>query len=414
MSVAIKAEHLSKKFVIDHESQEKYTALRDVMTHKARKLFSSPFSKNKTRHTTEDFWAVDDINFEINEGDRIGIIGRNGAGKSTLLKLLSRITEPTKGRITLRGRVASLLEVGTGFHPELTGRENIFLNGAILGMNRAEIRRKFDEIVAFAEVEKFLDTPVKKYSSGMYVRLAFAVAAHLEPEILIVDEVLAVGDAQFQKKCLGKMEDVSKGGRTVIFVSHNMTAIQSLCNKGLFMSKGRLLLDGPIDACIKEYLENGIQMASRYEPGPKDLQKSEHVKIVFAELYKNKVGSKVELPMLDDSVLFYVRFRLEKRCVLNLSLVLWTQRGDCVFNVCTKEKSYEEGEFESTLTIPANFLNDEVYGIELYFVEDTSKVLLRVENMLVFEMHEPTRDTNWYDKWIGVIRPQLDFKISAL
>jgi lipopolysaccharide transport system ATP-binding protein len=208
-----------------------------------------------TRHSSEDFWALKDVSFEIKRGEVVGIIGRNGAGKSTLLKILSRITEPSEGRVTLRGRVASLLEVGTGFHPELTGRENVFLNGAILGMSRAEIRKKFDEIVAFAEVEKFLDTPVKRYSSGMYVRLAFAVAAHLEPEILIVDEVLAVGDAEFQKKCLGKMQEVSKDGRTVLFVSHNMAAISSLTTHGIVLNKGEVLFDGPTDQAFKFYTQ---------------------------------------------------------------------------------------------------------------------------------------------------------------
>ncbi|MCW5953619.1 MAG: ABC transporter ATP-binding protein, partial [Propionibacteriaceae bacterium] len=206
------------------------------------------------RTAADEFWALRDVDFALDQGDRLGIIGRNGAGKSTLLKLLSRITEPTTGEIRMRGRVASLLEVGTGFHPELTGRENILLNGAILGMRRAEIRRKFDEIVAFAEVERFLDTPVKRYSSGMYVRLAFAVAAHLEPEILIVDEVLAVGDMQFQKKCLGKMREVGLGGRTVLFVSHNMSVISSLCNKGLLLDAGRVKFSGGIDPAIDQYL----------------------------------------------------------------------------------------------------------------------------------------------------------------
>lgn len=210
---------------------------------------------NSQLSSKEDFWALKDINFEIKQGEVVGIIGRNGAGKSTLLKILSRITEPTTGRITLKGRVASLLEVGTGFHPELTGRENIFLNGAILGMHRHEIKAKFDEIVAFAEIEKFLDTPVKRYSSGMYVRLAFAVAAHLEPEILIVDEVLAVGDAQFQAKCLGKMQDVARGsGRTVLFVSHNMGAVKSLCGRGLMMSRGQIIQSGPVEDVIATYL----------------------------------------------------------------------------------------------------------------------------------------------------------------
>jgi lipopolysaccharide transport system ATP-binding protein len=236
-SPVIIIENLGKKYRLTHQAErQRYTALRDVIAEKAKRLFHrSPPREPKISATTEDFWALKDVSLEIKQGEVVGIIGRNGAGKSTLLKILSQITEPTTGRVRIRGRVASLLEVGTGFHPELTGRENIYLNGAILGMSRAEIRRKFDEIVAFAEVEKFLDTPVKRYSSGMYVRLAFGVAAHLEPEILVVDEVLAVGDAEFQKKCLGKMKDVSKGGRTVLFVSHNMAAVKSLTTRGVVL-----------------------------------------------------------------------------------------------------------------------------------------------------------------------------------
>ena len=252
----VKVENLSKKYTINHQMGGGYTALRDVMSNGVKKIarkILSPLS-NIESSATEEFFALNDVSFTIKEGQRVGIIGRNGAGKSTLLKILSRITEPTSGRIEITGRVASLLEVGTGFHPELTGRENVFLNGAILGMPRKEINRKFDEIVAFAEVEKFLDTPVKRYSSGMYVRLAFAVAAHLEPEILVVDEVLAVGDAQFQKKCLGKMEEVGKQGRTVIFVSHNMGAIQSLCDKAILMDSGKIVAYGPVSDQIDRYI----------------------------------------------------------------------------------------------------------------------------------------------------------------
>src|SRR5579883_539384 len=231
----IRVENLSKKYVLGHQQggSRQYRSLRDSISEGAKSLGKRLLkpSKQMITPTREEFWALKDVSFEIKQGDRVGFIGRNGAGKSTLLKVLSRITEPTTGTIRIKGRVASLLEVGTGFHPELTGRENIFLNGAILGMSKAEITRKFDEIVAFAEIEKFLDTPVKRYSSGMYVRLAFAVAAHLEPEILIVDEVLAVGDATFQKKCLGKMGEVAEGGRTVLFVSHNMQAIRRLCSQ---------------------------------------------------------------------------------------------------------------------------------------------------------------------------------------
>jgi len=251
----IRVENLSKKYTIGHQKQERYTALRDVLSDKVKGLgnFFNRHAKNQDE-AFEDFWALKDVSFEIKQGDRVGIIGRNGAGKSTLLKILSRITEPTSGKISIKGRVASLLEVGTGFHPELTGRENIYLNGAILGMDRFEIKKKFDEIVAFAEVEKFLDTPVKRYSSGMYVRLAFAVAAHLEPEILIVDEVLAVGDATFQKKCLGKMEQISDTkGRTIIFVSHNISAIKRLCNQGLFLLQGRLVTQCAIESVINAY-----------------------------------------------------------------------------------------------------------------------------------------------------------------
>lgn len=249
----ITVENLGKKYRLDHQAERpRYSSLRDVLSEKAKRLFRPSASRAQRM---EEFWALKDVSFEVRPGEVVGIIGRNGAGKSTLLKILSRITEPTTGRVRLRGRIASLLEVGTGFHQELTGRENIFLNGAILGMSRAEIRSKFDEIVAFSEVEKFLDTPVKRYSSGMYVRLAFGVAAHLEPEILVVDEVLAVGDAEFQKKCLGKMQDVSKGGRTVLFVSHNMSAIQSLCTAAVVLEKGRLRFLGAIDAAIGEYLK---------------------------------------------------------------------------------------------------------------------------------------------------------------
>jgi ABC-type polysaccharide/polyol phosphate transport system, ATPase component len=260
-NTVIKVENLSKKYILSHQKQERYTALRDVISDKFRGIkekIVSPFTFHRSHFadpTHEEFWALKEVSFEINQGDRVGIIGRNGAGKTTLLKILSRITEPTTGRVTIKGRVASLLEVGTGFHPELTGRENIFLNGAVLGMSKAEIKKKFDEIVAFAEVEKFLDTPVKRYSSGMYVRLAFAVAAHLEPEILIVDEVLAVGDAQFQKKCLGKMGDVSaKEGRTVLFVSHNMLAIQNLCGTAIMLDKGQVIVNEKAGTVIEKYL----------------------------------------------------------------------------------------------------------------------------------------------------------------
>jgi lipopolysaccharide transport system ATP-binding protein len=260
--VAIAVESLSKSYLIGHQTaqRERYTSLRDVITREARNFTRKGLDFVRGRQIVqgddvEQFWALRDVSFEVKRGEVLGIIGRNGAGKSTLLKILSRITEPDRGRAVVRGRVASLLEVGTGFHPELTGRENIFLNGAILGMTRAEIRKKFDEIVAFAEVERFLDTPVKRYSSGMYVRLAFSVAAHLEPEILVVDEVLAVGDAEFQKKCLGKMHDVaSNEGRTVLFVSHNTAAVESMCDAGILLANGQCVAKGTPSTVIQEYM----------------------------------------------------------------------------------------------------------------------------------------------------------------
>ena len=253
----IAVHQLSKRYMIGHQRDP-----RDGFRHAAEDFFRNPLgwirqSQQRKSESQEEFWALKDISFEVNQGDAVGIIGRNGAGKSTLLKILSRITEPTTGRVKLKGRVASLLEVGTGFHQELTGRENIYLNGAILGMSRLEIKRKFDEIVAFSEVEKFLDTPVKRYSSGMYVRLAFAVAAHLEPEILIVDEVLAVGDAAFQEKCLGKMSEVTHGGRTVLFVSHNMPAVQTLCSKAVYLQEGRVKAVGKVQPLVRDYLADG-------------------------------------------------------------------------------------------------------------------------------------------------------------
>jgi ABC-type polysaccharide/polyol phosphate transport system ATPase subunit len=268
----ISVENLSKRYLVGHRSDQyrTYTALRDVIAREARNFLrkAADFARGRQivqGDEVEEFWALQDVSFEVRRGEVIGIIGKNGAGKSTLLKILSRITEPTTGRVRLRGRVASLLEVGTGFHPELTGRENIFLNGAILGMTRREIRKKFDEIVAFAEVEKFLDTPVKHYSSGMYVRLAFAVAAHLEPEILIIDEVLAVGDNEFQKKCLGKMQDVaSREGRTVLFVSHNLAAISEMTTRAVLLNAGQIEFEGGPAPVISKYLSHGSRR-SGYE-----------------------------------------------------------------------------------------------------------------------------------------------------
>lgn len=325
----IKVENVSKRFIIKHEQRERYTSLREVISNNVKGLVSR---KPKPETTREEFWALKDLNFEIHAGDRLGIVGRNGAGKSTLLKILSRITEPTSGRIEINGRIASLLEVGTGFHPELTGRENIFLNGAILGMSRSEIRRKFDEIVAFAEVERFLDTPVKRYSSGMYVRLAFAVAAHLEPEILIVDEVLAVGDAQFQKKCLGKMEDVSKNeGRTVLFVSHNMGVVTQLCKTAIHLSKGNVLEIGEAKNVVNNYILNTANKESIYTANE---QKSR------LAIYIN------ELKTLDENSEVTDTYQFDQSILLELTIVVNEDNPSAKVSI-TLQNTY--GDYMSTI-----------------------------------------------------------------
>ena len=297
MPPIIEIQDLGKRYRIG-AAHEPYLSLRDSLTRKVREGVSRLLrnSTDDVKRAGEDFWALRDVSFAVEPGECVGIIGRNGAGKSTLLKILSQITPPTEGRITCRGRVASLLEVGTGFHPELTGRENIFLNGTILGMTRTEIRRKFDEIVAFAETEKFLDTPVKRYSSGMYVRLAFAVAAHLEPEVLVVDEVLAVGDAQFQKKCLGKMGEVARAGRTLFFVSHNMTAIQSLCVRTVHLRDGRVVFDGSTTKGISDYLA-----PTKIESNPISDQQSGGDIVVTDAYIMDQTGSRMDSVLCGDT-----------------------------------------------------------------------------------------------------------------
>ncbi len=314
----ISVENVGKRYTLRHKGKgERYTTLRDVIARQAAAPFKAIGEKMRVRSglngsnsngstyspsngSVENFWALKDVSFEVKQGDVIGIIGRNGAGKSTLLKILSRITEPTEGRIRIKGRVASLLEVGTGFHPELTGRENVYLNGAILGMSRAEIMAKFDEIVAFAEVEKFLDTPVKRYSSGMYVRLAFAIAAHLEPEILIVDEVLAVGDVEFQKRCLGKMHDVATGGRTVLFVSHNMAAIRNLCQRAMLLRQGRLAILADVDECIAAYESSMSGLAGSMWTRPETLGSGS---LYYKSLSLRVVGEQPQLTLRIDFAL---------------------------------------------------------------------------------------------------------------
>ncbi len=368
MTIAIKIEHLSKKYIIGHQRQAHYVALRDVLAHKFRSLgqrLRHPLSPNREVIKEEELWALRDINLEIKQGERVGIIGRNGAGKSTLLKVLSRITEPTTGRLTMNGRVASLLEVGTGFHPELTGRENIFLNGAILGMSKKEIQRKFDEIVAFAETEKFLDTPVKRYSSGMYVRLAFAVAAHLEPEILVVDEVLAVGDAAFQKKCLGKMEEVGKEGRTVLFVSHQMGAIAQLCDNALQLEHGELVNMGPVTQVVNTYLQSLSSGVSGYDADAASCSKD--IAILNAQIY-DEHGNPATSFSHREAIKVKLRCKVNhwvKGAEVRLA-VRDTKRN--VFTTDTELVSTARqppGEFAASVTIPGNLLRPETYFFTL-------------------------------------------------
>lgn len=364
MKPIISMENLGKKYVIRHEDKNPYRSLREEIFQLPKKLF---FRQKKK----EEFWALNDVNFDIMPGDRVGIIGRNGAGKSTLLKLLSRIMEPTTGRITMRGRVASLLEVGTGFHPELTGRENIFLNGAILGMSRAEVHRKFDEIVDFSGVEKFLDTPVKRYSSGMYVRLAFAVAAHLEPEILVVDEVLAVGDAGFQKKCLGKMEEVSKGfGRTVLFVSHNMVAVRQLCSRGLLLESGSIVCNADIDTAVEAYMQKEIKK-NHVQFVMNGITEDNFVKYMDVKMMQNgkSVGDAVDISLpLNISLDYKIK---EKMSGFRIHIDLYDIYGDLIarfFNTDNDAEvlTLEKGVYKSILTIPPMTLGPTKYVMKLY------------------------------------------------
>jgi lipopolysaccharide transport system ATP-binding protein len=417
MSPVITVENLSKKYIIGHQKQERYTALRDVLTDGAKRFAHKlihPFAVPEKDPTHEEFWALKDVSFDIQQGDRVGIIGRNGAGKSTLLKILSRITEPTSGRVSIKGRVASLLEVGTGFHPELTGRENIFLNGAILGMSKAEIKKKFDEIATFAEVEKFLDTPVKRYSSGMYVRLAFAVAAHLEPEILIVDEVLAVGDAQFQKKCLGKMESAGREGRTVLFVSHNMVALKSLCEKAIWLNAGSVVENGRAEDVVSNYLQIGspVNMHQVWDK-PESAPGNKSVRLHSVKISYEGEASSESLTVASPVDLEFEFWNLEQNALLNFSVVLYDNQDVCIFNTASSAKVYPNGIVKGTCHIPGNFLNDGAYRVRLLIVKDMSVALIDLDNVAIFEVHDVEREGAWYGKWIGAVRPTFKWETMA-
>lgn len=390
----IKVEGLGKKYIITHEGRESYTALRDVISRKAKKIAGL---HKHTQRSKEEFWALKDIDFEIKRGEAVGIIGRNGAGKSTLLKILSRITEPTTGRIELNGRVASLLEVGTGFHPELTGRENIFLNGAILGMSQAEIKRKFDEIVDFSGVEKFLDTPVKRYSSGMYVRLAFSVAAHLEPEILVVDEVLAVGDAEFQKKCLGKMKSVSsEEGRTIIFVSHDINAIINLTQACILLKDGQVASYGNTIEVVQNYIDIARESSFVLEHEQKDVPCIKEVNLQTSE--KNNIQYfnapisltiRINIPSPLDTIEF--AFQIYKTDIQRPIIYNWFSAKDQLSSLKGKT-----GDIIIKLKINKLKLYVGQYNFSFFLSDPRGKVLYhKLESKLFFEVQMFGIDNEW-------------------
>lgn len=417
----IRVENLSKRYILPHQKQERYSTLRDAIAHRSRSLLKSLNPRNQNlksnpQNSREEFWALKDVSFEINQGDRVGIIGRNGAGKSTLLKILSRITEPTTGRIEIKGRVASLLEVGTGFHPELTGRENIFLNGAILGMSRTEIQRKFDEIVAFAEVEKFLDTPVKRYSSGMYVRLAFAVAAHLEPEVLIVDEVLAVGDAQFQKKCLGKMDSVAREGRTILFVSHDMSAVRQLCNQAILLHQGSRIAQSKTDEVTLKYLQSN-------SPSTEYLKTNKYgIELKEIGLEDCKTGLMTEVAFFNCDYKLILRLTSQKSYTsAGIVVKIHNSLGVLVSSICSPEEGLclftLEGTIEVDFLLPKIQLFPGHYRVSIYIYRSFDpETYFRAEDILSFEVESTIVNNSScaYRKDHGVARVANGGKIRSL
>jgi lipopolysaccharide transport system ATP-binding protein len=417
----ISVENLGKKYQILHQGDRGgSTTLREAITLKTASLFRGLTPSKGSRRsggsasppTREEFWALRDVSFEVKEGEVLGIIGRNGAGKSTLLKILSRITEPTRGRVQIRGRVASLLEVGTGFHPELTGRENVFLNGAILGMSRVEIKRKFDEIVEFSGVEKFLDTPVKRYSSGMYVRLAFAVAAHLDPEILIVDEVLSVGDAEFQKKCLGKIQDVASGtGRTVLLVSHNLIAIQSLCQRAVWLERGRLKDAGPSASVIASYLSEGVE--SNYASTWEDPAAAPGNDIMRIRRISVSDGNDPECTMI--TMKTEIRIETEYTVdttddLLHITYHLLNEQGITVLTSWSKPKVHSAGKYRVVCKIPGNLLNSGKYRLNLFIVRNENSIIYGKEDIASFDVKDMAkREIAHMGREPGIVQPILEW-----
>ena len=401
MSITVSVENVSKVYKLGQISG---ATLRNEI-----KNFYSGFTGKKTPakdNENDDFIhvALRDINFNVREGEVLGVIGKNGAGKSTLLKILSSITAPTTGRIKMQGRVASLLEVGTGFHPELSGRENIFLNGAILGMRRSEVARKFDEIVDFSGVQKFIDTPVKRYSSGMYVRLAFAVAAHLEPEILIVDEVLSVGDVDFQKKSIGKMKDVANNqGRTVLFVSHTIKALQSLCDNGLLLQNGKIIKTGTIKEVTDFYLSGENSDQNRIVIWSKeDAPNTDGAYLLNAIIENENIIYNTD----EVKISFILFFDNSKK--MHLSFHLFNQNEDHIFNCMSEITDFKNGEYKITFLIPGNLLNEGKFFVGLNFIENGSKLILNLVKIISFEIvSRPIEGLSWYGNWPGIVRPKV-------
>jgi lipopolysaccharide transport system ATP-binding protein len=428
MPAAISVHNLGKRYQIGAaETKFRYNMLRDVLVdtfYAPVRLAKALVGKSERRSNKNFVWALKDVSFDLEEGKVLGIVGRNGAGKSTLLKILSRVTEPTTGTVVVRGRVGSLLEVGTGFHPELTGRENIYMNGAILGMKRAEIDRKFDEIVDFSEVSQFIDTPVKRYSSGMYLRLAFAVAAHLEPEILVVDEVLAVGDAEFQKKCLGKMGDVAQQGRTVLFVSHNMSAILRLTQEAIVLNKGQMLLRAPTQQAVDFYLSSGQAQAGERLWEADEIPAASQPFRPIALRVKNRSGQVVDTIRSTEPVTIEFEYQLDAPVTgLRVGFYLSTMRGEYVLtsfdtdepHLFEKYDTRSAGRYVSRAEIPADFFNEGRYslgvnassfGVRRYFMD---------ENALAFNVDiSGAPGTHWPEPRVGPIRPRLNWKIEKL
>lgn len=433
MTVAIRVENLSKRYRIGSAPGKfRYGMLRDVLIDTvtapvrwASSIVHRPLSA-EGRQTADHsvIWALNDVSFDVAEGQVLGIVGRNGAGKSTLLKVLSRVTEPTRGTVMVRGRVGSLLEVGTGFHPELTGRENIYLNGAILGMKRAEIERKFDEIVAFSEVEQFIDTPVKRYSSGMYLRLAFAVAAHLEPEILVVDEVLAVGDAEFQKKCLGKMGDIAEQGRTVLFVSHNMSAILRLTQEAIVLDRGRLVKRAATQEAVDFYLSAGHSEAGERFWEVDEVPASAAPFVPIALRVLDPRGNVVDTVRSTEPITIEMEYRLEMPVTgLRVGIYLQTMRGEFVLtSFDTDEPTQFEkfgarktGHYLSRCVVPADLLNEGRYALGVNASSFGIRRYFQDEQALAFNVDiSGAPGTQWPELRVGPIRPRLEWKIEKI